>query len=66
MEPILENEEDVREPSLDVAWCATVVKLELAFDVACTEAATDKLLPFMAAVFTKLLLELETADALTK
>lgn len=66
MEPILENEEDVREPSLDVAWCATVVKLELAFDVACTEAATDKLLPFMAAVFTKLLLEVETADALTK
>ncbi|KAL1417081.1 hypothetical protein MTO96_027137 [Rhipicephalus appendiculatus] len=65
VEPILENDEDVREPTLDVAWCAAVVTLEPVFDVACTEVATDELLPFMAAVFTKLLLEFETADALT-
>lgn len=65
VEPILDNGEDVREPTLDVAWCATLVVLEPVFDVACTETATDEPLPFVAAVFTKLLLEVEVADAVT-
>lgn len=69
VEPILENDGDVREPILGITCCPTVVRPEPIFDAECTEAA-DELLLFVAdettaAMLTKLLLEVGRADALT-
>lgn len=64
VEPILEND-DVMEPTLDVACCTIVDVLEPIFDVACTETAADEILPFVAAMLTELLLEVEPADVAT-